>query len=456
MRLQEQLLRYQAGRDSLTSGLWRSNPNSPDVQRLDQLIQSTERQLAEAAYAARQAELRDLIRSSEARMSSIAEVRERAAQELQALPPTEAEEVRLLTQAQQIGEAALRLREEFQRARIAEAVEGGQVEVIDEALPGVPVHGGKIRTIVFGLLLGLLVGGASAIVRERANTSIRRKDEIEEALRIPELAVIPRIGEAVAARNRIWLPLGPREGNGTNGNGKGRGVHLAPQKSQELVAAFEPHTPAAEAYRTLRTNLVFSQSNHALKRLVITSSAPAEGKSTTAANLAACFAQQGMRVLLVDCDLRKARLHRMFGVPREPGFTQVLLGLETLDSVVHATPVDNLHFLASGTLPPNPAELIGGSQMKRVLQELDDAFDMVLLDTPPLLAASDAAILGTQCDGVVLVVRAGQTERDAAQQSVRKLVTLGARILGAVLNDPDSKVGQYGGYYAYEYYGAEK
>ena len=160
-----------------------------------------------------------------------------------------------------------------------------------------------------------------------------------------------------------------------------------------------------------------------------------------------------MRVLLVDCDLRRSRIHKMFSIPREPGITELILGQVEQDAVVRETAVPGLYVLPSGVLPPNPSEMLGGEKMKRTLASLTEAFDLIVLDTPPLLAASDAAILATIADGVVLVVRAGVTEAEAGQQAIAQLQSVGARVVGAVLNDHDSKLQQYGGYYNYEYAG---
>jgi capsular exopolysaccharide synthesis family protein len=167
--------------------------------------------------------------------------------------------------------------------------------------------------------------------------------------------------------------------------------------------------------------------------------------------MAVSFAQQGMRVLIVDCDLRRSRLHKMFSIPREPGLTEFVLGQLDQDAVIRETGVTGLYVLPSGQLPPNPSELLGGQKMRVGLAKLSEAFDLVVLDTPPLLAASDAAILATLADGVVMVVRAGVTEIEAGQQAIQQLASVGARVVGAVLNDPDSKVRKYGGYYKYEY-----
>jgi capsular exopolysaccharide synthesis family protein len=200
---------------------------------------------------------------------------------------------------------------------------------------------------------------------------------------------------------------------------------------------------------------MFSQAVQSMQTLVVTSASPSEGKTTTASNLAVAFAQQGMRVLLLDCDLRRARLHRIFGVSREPGLTEFVLGFSDEEAVTRATSVPGLYVIPSGKLPPNPAELLGGESMRRALTALTEGYDLIIVDTPPLLAAADAAILATLSDGVLLVLRAGSTENAAAQQSMQQLGAVGARVIGAVLNDPDAQVPKYGAYYSYEYSSAE-
>jgi capsular exopolysaccharide synthesis family protein len=191
---------------------------------------------------------------------------------------------------------------------------------------------------------------------------------------------------------------------------------------------------------------------HSLRTIVITSPSPQDGKTTTAANLAVTFAQQGLRVLLADCDLRRGRLHNVFRVPREPGMTQLLAGQNTLAEVMRPSPVERLSFVPAGTFPPNPSELLGSARTHAILEEVSGQFDIVILDTPPVHVAGDAMILGTIADGVILVLRAGNTERGAAQHAMQRLTNVGARVVGAVLNDPDRKVPQYGGYYYYDYY----
>jgi capsular exopolysaccharide synthesis family protein len=278
------------------------------------------------------------------------------------------------------------------------------------------------------------------------NSVIRHQSEISDLLGVPALAIIPRLANGTGATSRFALPAFLNRGTGKSHGSDGK---------HELVTISNLRSSGAEAYRTLRTNLIFSQAVRSLRTILVTSAAPSEGKTTTSSNMAVTFAQQGLRVLMVDCDLRKARLHKVFSVPREPGLTQLVLGHNSMAEVIHSTDVDGLYVLASGTLPPNPSELVGGPRMASVLKALSAEFDLVVLDTPPLTAAADAAILGKSADGVLMVVRAGKTERGAAQHAVQQLNNVGARILGAVLNDPDAKVPRYGGYYYYDYYGSE-
>jgi capsular exopolysaccharide synthesis family protein len=158
-----------------------------------------------------------------------------------------------------------------------------------------------------------------------------------------------------------------------------------------------------------------------------------------------------MRVLLVDADLRRAAVHRLFSIPREPGLSDLVLGYETEEAVTRATSVSGLYVIPAGKLPPNPSELLAGDGMRKTIATLTEGYDVIVLDTPPLLAASDAAIIATLADGVIMVIRAGKTDIAAALQSTQQLNSVGARVVGAVLNDPDAQVPKYGAYYQYEY-----
>lgn len=435
-QLYSQLVQFESARDSLTTGKWRSAAGSPDVQRLDSLIATTEAKVLAA--------VRSQVDALSARIAALDQLRSRNAAELRNLPTTEVEEARLAQQVQTLGKVGDQLREELQKARIAEAVEAGQVEIIDRAiLPSVSVGTGRVRKVVFGLLLGLMLGGGTALLLDNLNTSITRREEVEQVLRVPGLATIPQLGSRTN-HTRLARVVAI-----------GTGKEPARAHQTELVTISDFRSAGAEAFRTLRTNLIFSQVTDTLRSVVVTSSLPGEGKTTTAANLAVAYAQQGLQVLLIDCDLRRPRLHKVFELPASPGVTELALGHTALGEAVRRTSVEGLFLLPSGTLPPNPSELLGGARMRNTLQGLSQRFDLLILDSPPLHAAADAAIVGREVDGVLLVVRAGQTERGAAQQAVQQLVTVGARIVGAVLNDADAKVPQYGGYYYNDYYGDE-
>jgi tyrosine-protein kinase Etk/Wzc len=434
--LYQQLVVYEAERDTLTTGRYRSAEESPSVQRVNQLIAGTQTRIADA--------VRSQIQSQDARIAALDAIRDRRTSRMTGLPELESQEERLTQQVATVQTATNELRAELQKARIAEAVEIGQVEVVDRASvpPGpVPAHHGL--RILLGLLVGLGVGGAAAVVRESMNSSVSSREELEEMLRVSALAVIPQISPdgsgkgARALRRNGKHPQLPR---------------VSGQVDPSVVAASTSHSAGAEAYRTLRTNLLFSQSVR-LKTMVITSAGPADGKTTTSSNVAATFAQQGMRVVLVDCDLRRPRIHEVFGMDKEPGLSQLILGYSGMEEVLRPSTVENLTIVSSGTPPPNPSELLGSERMREVLAELQTRFDLVVLDTPPVLLAPEASVLAAGSDGVVLVVRAGVTQRAAAQDAAQQLRTVGANLVGSVLNDPDAKLPGYSSYYAYRYYG---
>src|SRR5574341_1063216 len=197
----------------------------------------------------------------------------------------------------------------------------------------------------------------------------------------------------------------------------------------ELITLTNPRSPASAAYRTLRTNLIFSSINQALHTLVVTSSAPEEGKSVTLANLAITFAQGGKKTLLVDCDLRRPNQHTIWGAPQEPGLTSAMLGTGK-NLPLQATGVENLSLLTSGPLPPNPADLLGSPRMDAVIKQLRGEAEIVLFDAPPVIAVTDAVLLATRLDGVLLVIRAGVTSRDHAERAKELLEQVNARLVG--------------------------
>jgi capsular exopolysaccharide synthesis family protein len=213
-----------------------------------------------------------------------------------------------------------------------------------------------------------------------------------------------------------------------------------------LITLTDPRSPISEAYRSLRTNLSFYSLDRPIRTLVVTSPAAEEGKSTTIANLAVTFAQGGSRTILVDCDLRRPSLHTLFNLKLEPGLTNMVLD-ESNAPPLQKTEVDNLLLLTSGTKPPNPADFLGSKKIDQVIETLTGLADIVLFDAPPVIAVTDAAVLGAKADGVLLIIHAGKTRRDHAERAKELLEQAKVRLVGAtVTNAPkDSTLGSYYG-----------
>lgn len=205
-----------------------------------------------------------------------------------------------------------------------------------------------------------------------------------------------------------------------------------------LITLTEPRSPVSEAYRTLRTNLSFYSVDHPIRTLVVTSPAAGAGKSTTVANLAVTMAQSGRRTLLVDCDLRRPRLHELFGLENNVGLTDAIMEADAAPAL-QETGVENLWLLSGGPKPPNPADLLGSQQTDRLLARLRELADIVLFDAPPVLGLTDAVVLGAKVDGVLLVIKAGQTRREQAEQAKELLEKARVRIVGATLTNAPRK-----------------
>lgn len=217
------------------------------------------------------------------------------------------------------------------------------------------------------------------------------------------------------------------------------------------VAWDDPKSVAAEAYRILRTNLLFTNPDRPLKSVLVTSPTVGDGKSTVTANLAVSFAQAGRRVIVVNADLRRPSVHKLFRVPEGAGLTSVLVGQATLEEALRETDAPDVRLLTAGPTPPNPAELLESQRMRTVMRELEQHADIVLYDAPPVTVVADAGLLAPHVDGCILVVSLGVTQRDMARAAVEQLQRVGGRILGAVVN----RIGPSSGYYYYYYYADE-
>jgi len=426
----DRYLRLQTIRDSVTTGPWSSSTSNPDVQRLDSMILSSRTRLIQAAVGRSTALAAQIGVIQSLASSNVATMAE--------LPDAEAEEQRLGRRVATLQTLADDLLREQQKARIDEAVQVGQVEIVDPAVvPGGPIGKGTGKRLAFALVLGLALGTGGALSLNRLNGSILRRDEMESLLNLPVLGITPRV-------QRLAGPAGWTRHLNVARRVRGNGAPAGPQS-----LASDVQSPAAQAYWKLRTHLLFAVSDEPQRVLMVTSAEAGEGKSTVAANLALSFAQQGVRVLLVDGDARRARQHRIFGIERSPGLSEVLAGLASFDDAVRVTTIPGLSVLAAGLLAPNITDLLEREMAGRVIGEAVRRFDLVIVDTPPVAAAADAEILSAHADAVLLVVRAGQTDRRAAQHAVQQLRAVGAPLVGGVLNDPDEKTE---GYSSYKYY----
>lgn len=220
-----------------------------------------------------------------------------------------------------------------------------------------------------------------------------------------------------------------------------------------LITHEQTKSPISEAYRTLRTNVQFTSVDSKTKKILITSSGPREGKSTTVANLAVSMAQAGKSVLIVDADLRNPTMHKLFELSNLEGLSVSLVQDKDCKNYIQETRVPGVRVLTGGPIPPNPAELVGSMRMKGLIEEVSSQYDVVLIDTPPVIAVTDAAILAQEVDGVILVLASGEVNKEYAQRAKDQLDKVGAKILGAVLNKADMKSSEY--YYYYYYHGSD-
>lgn len=221
----------------------------------------------------------------------------------------------------------------------------------------------------------------------------------------------------------------------------------------DLITIDKPKSPVSEAYRTLRTNIQFSSLDKKIKKIVITSSGPSEGKTTTSLNLAITLAQNGHKTLLLDCDMRKPSVHKKLKISNMTGLSDILVEETLLNKAINKGPVENLDVVTAGTRPPNPAELLSSQRMMKFLEEVEKEYEYIIIDTPPVLMVTDAQVLSKYADGTLLVVASGEAEKDAVKRAKELLDKVNANIVGVVLNKLDTTRRGYYGYYYQYYYG---
>ncbi|MGG1634066.1 capsular biosynthesis protein [Paenibacillus sp. FSL A5-0031] len=225
------------------------------------------------------------------------------------------------------------------------------------------------------------------------------------------------------------------------------------KNKRQIITLTNPRSPISESYRALRTNIEFSSIDEKLQVLMVSSAGPGEGKSTTITNLAVTFAQSEKKVVLIDADLRKPTAHHTFSISNRYGLSSIISQQCSLEEGIQVTDIPNLDVITSGAIPPNPAEMMGSKRMTATIEQLRQMYDIVLIDTPPLLAVTDAQIVATKSDGVILVVDQGKVKRDIASKAVKNLESVNARILGVVLNNVKRKANEEAYYY---YYGVQE
>lgn len=296
-----------------------------------------------------------------------------------------------------------------------------RMSVVAEATrPGAPIAPNHVRNLALGLVLGLLIGAGVAVLREVTDNKVRDKEDLEAITSATLLGAIPLDAEAAKQQNAVQV---------------------------------DPQSPWAESFRTLRTNLRFVDAAAHPRVMVVTSSMPGEGKSTSCANLALMLAQSGMKTCVIEADLRRPKLLENLGVSGSIGLTDVLIGQHNLYDVLQPYGRLPLQVLGAGTLPPNPSELLGSEAMVEVLSKLREEFDYVIVDAPPLLPVTDAAVLATVVDGAILVVGSGKVTNDHVDRSIEAIEAVSGNLLGVVLNMmPRTARSGYDSYsYSYNY-----
>jgi polysaccharide biosynthesis transport protein len=379
------------------------------------------------------------------------------------LPTLELSLQRLQREAKTNDDLLALLKTKHQEALIKEAEQIEEVSIVRPATePDAPIGGETANTMLVGAVLGLALGLVLAFVRETLDTSIGTIEDVEAYLGVPVLGVVPHIDsretvQRILERRPALAQIDPE----------------ALLSHSLLITHFDPKSPVAEAYRTLRTNIQFARMERSGKVLVVSSPTLQEGKTTTIVNLALTMAQSGQKTLLIGANMRRPSIHRFFGIEREPGLSNILVGsaqwrdcIRTvadilmgrfeMEDIMAAPGLDNLHIIEAGPVPANPSELLSTPAMTGFLHSVRDVYDVILVDTPPILPVTDSAIVASQADGVVLVYQAGKVGRLVLKRAKVHVENVGGKVWGVVLNDVKTEIAGYAytQYYTH-YYGEE-
>ncbi len=333
----------------------------------------------------------------------------------------------------------LTMKQKYEESRITEAGQMGKVRILDPALVAEKVKPNKKMNLLLGMFIGLALGIGYAFLREFMDNTVKAVEHLERK-GLTVLGIIPDMHHQVGGA--IKKPVTSTSKGGTDFR-------------RRLITYEDPKSPVSESYRSLRTNISYASAEKKIKSLLITSPQPGEGKSTTTANLAIAFAQLRKRTLLIDADLRKPVMHNVFDKVRGPGLSEFLVGdIEDIKTIIQPTKVENLFIITAGGLPPNPSELLGSERMSRLIDQLEQEWDMVMFDSPPIVAVTDASMISGEIDGIAMVVKAGQTDRTAVDRALDTIKNVKAPLVGVILNgaNPETLTGKYSYYYSYYNY----
>jgi capsular exopolysaccharide synthesis family protein len=333
----------------------------------------------------------------------------------------------------------LTMKQKYEESLITEAGQQGKVRILDPAIIADKVRPDKKMNLLLGLILGLGMGGGYAFIREFMDNTVKAVEQLERK-GLTVLGIIPDMHHSAGGR------IASKVTNPSKGGTDFR---------RRLITYEDPKSPVSESYRSLRTNITYAAADKKIKSLLVSSPQPGEGKSTTVANLAIAFAQLRKRTLLVDADLRKPVQHNVFDLSRGSGLAEYLIGeIEDINSIVRATKIENLFVVTAGGLPPNPSELLGSDRMSKLIDQLEKEWDMILIDSPPIVAVTDSSMISAEIDALVMVVKAGQTDRAAVDRAMDTIRNVKSPLIGSILNgaNPETLSGKYSYYYSYYNY----
>jgi capsular exopolysaccharide synthesis family protein len=332
------------------------------------------------------------------------------------------------------------LNQKVKEASVTSNLKLSNITMVDPArVPSSPSSPNARGNLTFGLLFGMMGGLGVALLLEALDNTVRTTEQVEEITSLPALGMVP-------------LSLSAKPERASGGTALTTLSIQQPKQPAGLVALTRPRSQMAEAYRALRTSILLSAAGRTPQTILLTSALPQEGKTTTSVNTAIVLAQKGSRVLLIDADMRRPSVHKVFGLRTRHGLSSVLSGAQKLEDCVAPAPgVPNLDVLSAGTQPPNPAELLGSNSMRDLLEQWKEQYDFIVVDTPPVLSVTDAVLLSAWMDAIILVIRSGKTTKDALRRVRDLFRKVNLRLLGVVVNavDMQSAEARYYGYYGY-------